>query len=414
MQIRYSSPVLGLSTIRSPAFRRLVALYERHLVSAGYHPTAARFHLHAVAHFGVWLEREQRQLTTIDDDTLTVFDRHRAACTCRGTSRNRAGEVLSAVRRFLQYLRERRVVPPAKPRPGPVPLEAGFLRWMQAHRGVGESTLASYGRTVGHLVRVLGDDPATYTARGLREVVEQRCRSYRRGSARMVYAAVRMFLRYLTVEGRCRAGLEHALTPLASWSQQRLPRGLTPDEIRRVLAACPSTARGRRDRAVLLLLLRLGLRAGDVASLRLSDLDFETGTLRVSGKGAREVRLPLPQDVGEALLTYLRTGRPAVASEFVFLRTMAPVAPFAPPGRGSGVRHIARAALTRAGVQPPTAGAHVFRHTAACEMLRHGVDLERIADVLRHQSEETTGIYAKVDRALLAQVAQPWPEVVSC
>ena len=285
---------------------------------------------------------------------------------------------------------------------------------MQVNRSVSESTLSAYGRTVGHLVRVLGEDPATYSAQGLRDFVEQRCRHYRRGSARMVCAAVRMFVRSLAIDGRCRAGLEHALTPLASWSQQRLPRGLTPVEIRRVLAACPSTARGRRDRAVLLLLLRLGLRAGDVATLRLSDLDFTTGTLRVSGKGARVVQLPLPQEVGEALLTYLRSGRPSVVSEFVFLRSVAPYTAFALPRRGKGIEQIARAALKRAGVRPPTAGAHVFRHTAACEMLRGGVDLEGIAQVLRHRSVETTSLYAKVDRALLAQVAQPWPEVVSC
>src|SRR3990172_7402915 len=134
----------------------------------------------------------------------------------------------------------------------------------------------------------------------------------------MVLAAVRMFLRYLAAEGKCRPGLEHALTPLANWSQQSLPRGLAPEEIRRVLAACPTTPRGLRDRAALLLLIRLGLRAGDVSKLRFSDLCFETATIRVSGKGGREVRLPLPHDVGDALLEYLRAGRPRVHGEFVF------------------------------------------------------------------------------------------------
>jgi integrase len=151
-----------------------------------------------------------------------------------------------------------------------------------------------------------------------------------------------------------------------------------------------------------------------VAKLRFADLCFETATIRVSGKGRREVQLPLPQDVGEALLAYLSTGRPRVHSEFVFLRAMAPATPFATRQAGHGVGHIARAALKRAGVHPPTRGAHVFRHTAACEMLRQGVGLEGIAEVLRHRSVETTGIYAKVDLALLEQVAQPWPEVVRC
>ena len=279
---------------------------------------------------------------------------------------------------------------------------------MRVHRGVVETTLSSYGGYVRDLVRVLGGDPQAYTARGLRDFVETRCRHYRSSSSRMVLAAVRMFLRYLAVEDKCRPQLEHALTPLANWSQQSLPRGLTPEQIRRVLAACSTTPRGLRDRAALLLLIRLGLRAGDVSKLRLSDLCFETATIRVSGKGRREVRLPLPQDVGDALLEYLRTGRPRVQSEFVFLRSVAPFQPFSM--RQAGVTHIARAALRRAGVQPPTRGAHVFRHTAACQMLRQGVDLEAIADVLRHRCVGTTGIYAKVDRVQLGQVAQPWPE----
>jgi site-specific recombinase XerD len=230
----------------------------------------------------------------------------------------------------------------------------------------------------------------------------------------MVFAAVRMFLRYLAIEGKCRAGLEHALTPPANWSQQSLPRGLSAEEVERVLAGCSSSPRGLRDRAVLLLLIRLGLRAGDVSKLRLSDLCFKTATIRVSGKGAREVRLPLPQDVGDTLVDYLSAVRPRVQSEFVFLRSIAPFKPFSMRQAGKGVSHIARSALKRARVHPPKPGAHVFRHTAACQLLRQGVGVERIAEVLRHRSVGTTGIYAKVDLELLGQVAQPWPEALQC
>jgi integrase len=148
----------------------------------------------------------------------------------------------------------------------------------------------------------------------------------------------------------------------------------------------------------------------------LTDLYFETATLRVCGKGGREVRLPLPQDVGEALLDYLRRGRPRSESAYVFLRAVAPLRPFGNKKRqpGQAITHVARSALQRAGIQPPTPGAHVFRHTAACQMLRADVGLEGIAAVLRHRSVATTALYAKVDLHMLEQVAQPWPEVASC
>lgn len=277
-----------------------------------------------------------------------------------------------------------------------------------------ETTITTYGRYLTDLVRELGDEPTEYTARSLRAFVERRCRHYRRGSTRMLLAAVRMFLRYLAVNGGCRPGLECALPSTANWSLHPLPRGLATGDIDRVLASCPSTPRGIRDHAILLLLTRLGLRAGDVAKLRFVDLCFETGTIRVSGKGRRESLLPLPQDVGDALLRYLREGRPQVPGEFVFLRSMAPFNPFGMRRAGSAVSGVARAALNRSGVQAPSRGSHVFRHTAACQMLRQGVGLEDIAEVLRHQSISTTGIYAKVDQELLSQVAQPWPEVARC
>jgi site-specific recombinase XerD len=285
---------------------------------------------------------------------------------------------------------------------------------MRVHRGVVDTTLKSYSLYVNSLVGFLGDDPAAYTAHDLRDFVAQRYAHYGRHSVRMVLAAVRMFLRYLAVEDCCRPGLEYALPSPARWSQQSLPQGLTADEVTAVLTRCPPTPHGVRDRAILLLLLRLGLRAGDVAALRFMDLCFSSATIRVSGKGGREVRLPLPQDVGEALLDYLHTGRSPVRSEYVFLRCKAPYQPFSGRQAGHAVTHIARAALQRAGVRRPTRGAHVFRHTAACQMLRQDVSLEDIAQVLRHRSIETTALYAKVDLRLLAQVAQPWPEATPC
>lgn len=412
----YSKPIPWISAIRSQCFVALLCDYEGELVRAGYNPHVTRLHLHSVAHFGIWLEREGLDIEKTDEGTVAAFARHRARCRCPRASQNHARHVVSCVRVFVRHLRERGCIAAAEALPQPPPIVGEFLQWMRAHRGAVETTLASYQLYVTNLVDFLGDDPQTYTAAGLRDFLAKRYRDYGRGSIRMVLAAVRMFLRYLAVNGRCSGGLDQALISPPNWSRQSLPRGLSAQDTNRVLALCPTTPVGIRDRAILLLLIRLGLRAGDVAALRLMDLCFETATLRVCGKGGREVRLPLPQEVGEALLDYLRRGRPRSESDYLFLRAVAPFRPFGIKNRqpGQAVKHVARSALQRAGIQPPTPGAHVFRHTAACQMLRADVDLEGIAAVLRHRSVDTTALYAKVDLQMLEQVAQPWPEVASC
>ena len=178
----------------------------------------------------------------------------------------------------------------------------------------------------------------------------------------------------------------------------------------RLIASCDDeVVERRRDRAILLLLARLGLRAGDVAQLRLDDIEWEAGSLRVSGKSRYEVRLPLPQDVGDAIAAYLERRPSTCPSHYVFLRHLAPFRPFR---RGDGVSSLVKRLMQRAGVVAPVKGAHVLRHTAATEMLRHGVPLEKIGLVLRHRGIDTTARYAKADVALLKQIAQPWPEVL--
>jgi site-specific recombinase XerD len=174
-----------------------------------------------------------------------------------------------------------------------------------------------------------------------------------------------------------------------------------------LIAACDGDASARRrDRAIVLLLVRLGLRAGDVAQLRLVDIEWQVGSLRVTGKSRHEVRLPLPQDVGDAIAAYLEYRSSCCRSDHVFLSTIAPYRPFL---SGDGVSSVVRRIMKRAGVMSPVKGAHALRHTAATEMLRHGVPLDKIGLVLRHSGIDTTARYAKADVTLLKQVAQPWP-----
>jgi site-specific recombinase XerD len=178
-----------------------------------------------------------------------------------------------------------------------------------------------------------------------------------------------------------------------------------------VIAACDaSTARGIRDKAIVLFLARLGLRAGDVANLQLHDIDWSQGTFRVMGKSRREAKLPLPQDVGDAMLEYLHSARPSAKTPHVFLRV---IAPWTPVTR-CVVQHAAAEAIQRAGVEAPSFGAHVLRHSAATALLRQGASLQVIGEVLRHCSVETTAHYAKIDTGLLYEVTRPWPGAPSC
>jgi len=205
--------------------------------------------------------------------------------------------------------------------------------------------------------------------------------------------------------------LDKALPPIADWRHRSLPRFLHSSDIERVIAACDcSTKEGLRDRAIVLLLVRLGLRASDVLQLRLQDLDWNDASIRICGKGRREARLPLTQEVGDAVLSYLQSGRPPVQTEALFVRLTTPIQSFADSSAISG---IASAAIRRAGIKLTRGGSHILRHSAATEMLRQGVSLQEIGSVLRHQSFDTTFHYAKVDRTLLRLVVQPWPEVVN-
>jgi integrase/recombinase XerD len=217
--------------------------------------------------------------------------------------------------------------------------------------------------------------------------------------ARDLVSALRSFLRYLHLAGRIEAPLVWALPSVADLRDRTLPRGLEPAAVKRLLASCDRRTRvGRRDFAILLLLSRLGLRAGEVARLQLDDIDWHRGLLLVRGKGGRYDELPLPDDVGQALVSYLRR-RPRCQSRAVFVRLTAPRREL----NRSTIGWVVRAACDRAGL--PRAGAHRLRHTAATEMLRRGASLAEIGEVLRHREQETTAIYEKSSLRLLAQCA---------
>ena len=272
----------------------------------------------------------------------------------------------------------------------------------------------------------LGGDPERWEPADIRRFFLEQASHRGNGTLEKLTISLRGFLRHLAVKGCCQEGLADIVPSYAHWRLADLPRYLTAKHVNRLIAACDGeVVARRRDRAIVLLLVRLGLRAGDVAQLRFDDIEWETGSLRVSGKSRYEVRLPLPQDVGDAIVAYLAC-RPSTLpspalgpqveavmqvcpSDHVFLRNIAPFRPFR---NGDGVSSMVRHLMQQAGIVAPVKGAHVLRHTAATEMLRHGVPLEKIGLVLRHRGIDTTAYYAKANVALLKQVAQPWLEVI--
>ena len=289
-------------------------------------------------------------------------------------------------------------------------LVASFREWFRKHRGATEPTLRHYCRDATEILLTLGEDFGEWTARRIRMFLLDRSNQCGNATAEHLITAMRAFLRYLSFRGLCRSDLGQAIPSLAHWRLATLPASLTAKEVERLVASCNgSSARCLRDRAIILLLVRLGLRAGDVVRLRLADIEWENGTLRVLGKSRYEVRLPLPQDVGDAVLRYLECRTKADATDRVFLRNIAPFRLFVSNHCVSGV---VKRALWRAGIIAPAKGAHLLRHTAAT-LLRHGVPLDQIGLVLRHRGIDTTARYAKVDVRLLQQIAQPWPEVQS-
>ena len=248
-----------------------------------------------------------------------------------------------------------------------------------------------------------GLDLEHLTARDVTAFVVSQCRTRRRGSAKVLVTALRSLLRFLFLQGYTTCPLAQAVPTATGWADQSLPRALGADAVTALLKSCDRhTVVGMRDFAILTLLARLGLRAGEVAALTLEDIDWHHGEMVVRGKGGRQERLPLPADVGEAVVTYLRH-RPGFACRALFLKVRAPVTGLS----SNGVQDVVRGSCLRAGLPP--AGAHRLRHHAATAMLACGASLTEVGQVLRHDRLVTTNLYAKVNRAALRSIAQPWP-----
>ena len=379
--------------------------YTEQLRAEGYARNTVETQRRAVADFGRWLATHRIAAQAITAEHIQAFLRNRPGCLRRGD-----GAGLSR----LWTLLRRRGVTPTPPGPRAIPADQvceAFRRYLLQERGLAPVTVAYYVAFVREfLLARFEAGPirlAALVARDITGFVQQWAVTLRSRRVQLLTTALRAFLRFARSRGDLPTDLAAGVPAVASWALATVPRALPPAQVEAVLAACDrQTAMGRRDYAILLLLARLGLRAGEVAALTLDDLDWQAGWITVRGKGGRVCQLPLPVAVGEALAAYVQHGRPRTASRRVFLRARAPVDGFQ---NQRAVGTVVKHALAQAGIVSPRQGAHQLRHSLACQLLRQGASLGEIGELLRHRSPQTTALYAKVDLAALAALALPWP-----
>jgi integrase/recombinase XerD len=382
--------------------------FAAELVRLGYRRVPIVFQLQLAAHASRWLQREGLGAGDLTSEVVERFlaERRAAGYTNYVTAR--------AMAPLLGYLRGLGVAPAASPAMpvGAVDVVlAGYREYLAVERGLTADTIEGYVLAVRPFldgrVRDGGEvDLVGLTAADVVAFVVARCPAQSRGAAKMTVTGLRSLLWFLHLRGLVSGPLADSVPSTASWRLSGLPRALEPEQLEALLDSCDrGSSTGRRDYAVLVMLARLGLRAGEVAALRLEEVDWRAGVLVISGKGRRSERPPLPADVGEAIVAYLQDGRPATALDrSLFVRVRAPHHGLTK----GGVTQIVVAAAGRAGLGQ--IHAHRLRHTAATGMLRAGASLEEIGQVLRHRQALTTAIYAKVDRDALRQIARPWPE----
>ena len=374
----------------------------------GYARPSAVNKLRLVSNLSRWLQHQGLGVEALDEPRVAEFVLTRGPrCVQRGDA--------TTVRQLLSHLRASGRIPPAAPSPQSsnpfAPVERRYERFLVNERGVSRATVENYLPIIHTFLAETFATGAvaleTLTVRDVNHFIVRQSRRLSRSRAKLLVTALRSFLRHLHQRADIPADLASALPPFVSWRLSGVPKSLAPEQVEAIIESCDlRTAAGRRDRAILLLLARLGLRAGEVAAMALDDLDWDSGVVSVSGKGQRREALPMPREVGEALVAYLRDGRPLCPTRRVFVRIHAPHVGFAGP---VAIIDVVHRALTRAGIDPPFKGAHLLRHSLATAMLRHGASLEEIGQILRHAGPETTQIYAKTDLEALRALAPSWP-----
>lgn len=382
-----------------------VEAYRSRLLAEGYTPQTVRGKLKELGQLGRWMSGSGVRVDELDEERIEEFGRDRRSAGHRRVPTVRSFALL------LSLLRERGLISPlARPALSPVEeLVEEYRRWLLG-RGLAEPTVLRYEKLAVRFLSTRCPDPAAgpdmagVDGQDVADFLLAECGRVSVGAAKGRVAELRSLLRWLFVEGRIDVALGDAVPPVAGWHDVGVPQSLDAADVEALLASCDvALPTGRRDLAILTLLARLGLRSAEVARLELDDLDWTAGEIIISGKGRRQDRLPMPVDVGEALVGYLTADRPDHPSRRVMLTVRPPRRPIRP----DLVSDVVRRACRRAGLPPVCA--HRLRHALATTMLQRGVGLLDISQVLGHRDLATTGIYAKIDLAALRQVARPWP-----
>ena len=381
--------------------------YAGAVAEQGYAPHSIRQQIVAIADFSQWLKRKQIAVRALDSKVLDRFLRLHSR-----QHRVRRGDPRT-LERLLAMLRQTGVVKPHRPVVDNAQsrIISEFRRYLLHECGRSPATLLNYVPVIEQFLserfRNRAPNFARLRAPDVTGFVMRYARRLSPLRAGLMVTALRSFFRYLRHRGAIATDLAGCVPTVPNWSLSTLPRFLPAATVEHILKRCDrKTSVGRRNHAILLLLARLGVRAGEVVGLTLDDIDWSTGQIAIRGKGGKSAPLPLAADVGAALAAYLRHDRPRSATRRVFLRHRAPLAGFA---NSSTISSIVRRALKHAGVESAHTGAHVLRHSLATSLLRQGGSLDEIGELLRHQSPNTTAIYAKVDVAALHTLALPWP-----
>ena len=383
--------------------------FAQSLSDQGYDRRYMRRQLMLAACFSSWLKQKGVRLRDLRAEHCALYLRR------RHHDRKAVAGDSPAFDHLIAFLQTQRVIPSMKdvaPRLTPAERCAqDYERYLREDRALAKATIINYVPFIKDFLKDrFGDEAARLSSLQATDViryVQRRARHLHVKRAKLLTTALRSFFQYARLRGGLTLDLAAAVPIVANWSMASIPRAIAPEQTEKLLASIDRTSpTGQRDYAILLLLARLGLRSGEVASLELNDIDWSTGHLNVRGKAGRHNEMPLPADVGKAIAMYLHHGRPQCASRRVFLRTKAPIRGF---NGASGVGSMIRHRLKRAKIAAPTYGAHQFRHGLASDMLRRGASLAEIGAVLGHQHPDTTRIYTKIDLKALHTLAQPWP-----